>query len=185
MIKIAANKTDQSRQAVEATSDASYANGPDRKSYEGFTFKLFGGMVDWSSRKQATVTTSTTEAELLAMLHAVKQIQWWMHLFNKLKFDPVHEVTLYGDNLQTIRILTSETPKTDTKLKHIDVAQLWLRQEVQAGRINVDYLPTASMVADGLTKLLSPQKQGIFMNQLGLVDIGGQIASQKGGIMNG
>ncbi len=29
--------------------------------------KLFGGMIGWRANKQATVTTSTTEAELLAL----------------------------------------------------------------------------------------------------------------------
>ena len=62
------------KQVFEATADASYANNPDRKSSEGYTFKLFGGMIDWAARKQLTVTTSTTEAKLLSMLHAGKEL---------------------------------------------------------------------------------------------------------------
>jgi PBP1b-binding outer membrane lipoprotein LpoB len=34
----------------------------------------------------------------------------------------------------------------------------------------VDYLPTAKMTADGMTKMLSPQKHKEFIKQLGLVD---------------
>jgi hypothetical protein len=33
---------------------------------QGYVMKLFGGPIDWKSRKQSTVATSTTEAELLA-----------------------------------------------------------------------------------------------------------------------
>jgi hypothetical protein len=34
----------------------------------------------------------------------------------------------------------------------------------------VDYLPTAKMTADGMTKMLSPQKHKEFIKQLDLVD---------------
>ena len=71
--QISTNKQ-ANKQVFEATADASYANNSDRKSSEGYTFKLFGGMIDWASRKQLTVTTSTTEAELLSMLHAGKEL---------------------------------------------------------------------------------------------------------------
>ncbi|KAK1911248.1 hypothetical protein P3342_011850 [Pyrenophora teres f. teres] len=47
-------------------SDASFAdNTVDRKSSQGFILKLFGGAIAWRANKQDTVTTSTTEAELL------------------------------------------------------------------------------------------------------------------------
>ena len=66
------------------SADASFVNNPDRRSGEGYVFKLYGGPIDWVSRKQSTVTTSMTEAELLAMLHAGKQAIWWNNLFKKL-----------------------------------------------------------------------------------------------------
>jgi hypothetical protein len=73
--------------------------------------------------------------------------------------------------MQTIRILTKETPKLQTALKHVDIHQSWLRQEVQAGTIKVDWVPTAQMVADGFTKILPPQRHEEFLRQLNLVDI--------------
>ena len=44
----------------KCTNDASYADATTRKSTEGYLFKLFGGPIDWVSRKQQTVATSTT-----------------------------------------------------------------------------------------------------------------------------
>jgi hypothetical protein len=46
-----------------------------------------------------------------------------------------------------------------------------LRQEVQAGNIKVQWVPTAEMVADGFTKVLPAQKHKEFIKQLNLVDI--------------
>jgi hypothetical protein len=55
----------------EIASDASFAdNSLDRKSSQAFAMKLFGGLIGWRANKQATVTTSTTEAELLALAQA-------------------------------------------------------------------------------------------------------------------
>ena len=68
-------------------------------------------------------------------------------------------------------MLTKETPKLQTALKHVDIHQCWLRQEVQAKRIKVEWVPTGDMVADGFTKKLPAQKHEEFIQQLNLVDI--------------
>ena len=177
--KVSETSISKRKQVFEAITDAFFANSLDRRSAEGYTFKLFGGLIDWAFRKQLTVSTSTIEAELLSMLHAGKELIWWIHLFQKLRFNPDQDVIIYNDNLQTIRILTSEIDKTTTKLRHVDVAQCWLRQMVQTGWIMVDYLPTAKMVVDGLTKLLSLQKHQIFIQQLGLVNMKDLIGQEE------
>ena len=55
-------------------SDAAYGDHFDRKSSEGYICKLYGGPVDWRAAKQKTVSTSTTEAELLALSEARKRL---------------------------------------------------------------------------------------------------------------
>ncbi len=60
-----------------AASDTVFADDPTtRRSTEGFLFQLFGGVIDWQSKKQATVTTSTTEAELLALSYVSAWLLW-------------------------------------------------------------------------------------------------------------
>jgi hypothetical protein len=55
-------------------SDALFTDNSDRKSSEGYIAKLFNSPIDWQARKQKTVTTSTTEAELLAISSASKHM---------------------------------------------------------------------------------------------------------------
>ena len=154
------------------SSDAAYAdNIPSRHSTEGYLFSLFGGPIDWRSTKQRTVTTSSTEAELLAMTHTAKELAWWKRFFNSINFDPGHDLRIYGDNQQAIRILTNSTPQFSTKLRHVDISKNWLRQEVQAKRIQIEWVPTADMPADGFTKILPRQKHENFVRQLGLAEI--------------
>jgi hypothetical protein len=60
----------------QASSDASFADDPDtRRSSQGYVFQLFNGVIDWKASKQRTITTSSTEAELLALSHAAKETQ--------------------------------------------------------------------------------------------------------------
>ena len=80
------------------SADASFMNNLDRQSREGYVFKLYGGPINWAFRKQATVMTSTTEAELLIMLHAGKQAIWWENLFQKLHFNTGYELYIKNDN---------------------------------------------------------------------------------------
>jgi hypothetical protein len=91
-------------------------------------------------------------------------------LFEAIQFNPGHEIAIKCDNKQTIRLVTAQVPHLVTKLKHIDIQHYWLRQEVSK-TIQIEWVPTAEMPADGLTKALPHQKHEIFIKQLGLVDI--------------
>jgi hypothetical protein len=95
----------------------------------------------------------------------------WARLFQTIRFSPGQPLSLRCDNQQTVGLLTKETPQLRTKLRHVDIHHHWLRQEVQNKRIPVEWVPSANMVADGLTKLLPRQKFVEFVRQLGMEDI--------------
>jgi hypothetical protein len=156
-------------------SDAAYADNPDRKSSEGYIFSLFGGPIDWKAGKQKTVTTSTTEAELLALSRAAKEIRWWNRFFTAIGFDIEHQPFIGCDNQQTIGLLTKESPDLKTKLRHVDIHHHWLRQEIRSQRLNVVWEPTKKMIADGLTKMLPKQGHQDFVRMLQLHDISSRI----------
>jgi hypothetical protein len=144
---------------LEIASDASFGNcATTRRSTEGYLFKLFGGPIDWGSTKQKTVTTSTTEAELLALTHAATEALWWNRLFEDIGFRLDHELIINCDNQQTIRLLTKDLPTLVTKLKHVDIRQHWLREQVADNHLIIVWMPTNHMPADGLTKPLPRQK---------------------------
>jgi hypothetical protein len=103
--------------------------------------------------------------------HAAKDLYWWRRLFSQITLHFEHDYVLHCDNQQTIRLMETSTPKLVTKLKHIDIHSHWLRQEVQERKLNIEWLATSEMPADGLTKALTRQKQQEFVRQLRLVDI--------------
>ena len=150
-------------------SDASYGDdSATRKSSEGWIFSLFKGPIDWKATKQKTVTKSTTEAELLALSHAGSELLWWQRFFDNIGLTFDKTPTLQCDNKQTLGIVTKEAKKLQTSLRHVDIHQHWLRQEYQQGTLAVQWIPTSEMVADGLTKLLPPQKHQEFCKLLNL-----------------
>ena len=57
-------------------SNAAFADAVDRKSTSGYIYKLAGGLVLHKLSKQLILTTSTTEAEYVAITHAAKEALW-------------------------------------------------------------------------------------------------------------
>ncbi len=169
--KTSSIKENNDKQIFENTADAFFANDLDRRSAEEYIFKLFDDMIDWVVKKQFIVSTFIIEAKLLSMLHADKKLIWWIHFFQKLKFDSNQKIMIYNDNLQIIRLFISKIFKTETKLRHVDIAQCWLKQSIQSDYFSVNYLSIAKMITNELTKILSSQKHREFINQLRLVDV--------------
>ncbi|RKK11109.1 hypothetical protein BFJ65_g15101 [Fusarium oxysporum f. sp. cepae] len=167
---------------LTVASDASFAdNTLDRKSSQAYTIRLFDGLIGWRASKQNTVTTSTTEAELLALAQAAKESLYVSRLLKELTVqmdDPT--IRIDCDNTQTINLVTAEIATLKTKLRHVDIHNHWLRQEVQGGRIQVKYTKSTDMIADGLTKALPAGKWNRFLYQLGLEDIQGKNSSIAG-----
>jgi hypothetical protein len=155
------------------SSDASFAdNSIDRKSSQAYAMKLFGGLIGWRANKQDTVTTSTTEAELLALSQTAKEALYVSRLIQELSVQlDDQRIRIQCDNRQTIRLVTAETALLQTKLRHVDIHNHWLRQEVSEKRIIVEYTPSKDMLADGFTKALQNNAFRAFIKQLGLVDI--------------
>jgi hypothetical protein len=158
---------------LQIASDALFAdNTLDRKSSQGYAIKLFGGLIAWKANKQDTVTTSTTEAELLALSQVAKEALFVSRLLHELQIElDTRTITIQCDNKQTIRLVTEEISHLQTKLRHVDIHNHWIRQEVTEGRIKMEYVQSADMIADGLTKVLPGSKWEGFLQQLGLVNV--------------
>ncbi|KAI9037493.1 uncharacterized protein KD926_000288 [Aspergillus affinis] len=177
-LEFSAKEEDQ--EVAIIASDAAYGDRPDRRSSAGYLVKLYNGPVEWKSGKQRAVTTSTTEAEFLALSEAAKAVYWWRRVFNTMGFDPQHELTVSCDNQQTVRLVNHEDVEHRSKLRHVDIHRSWLRQEAQRGDLHVKWTPTDQMIADGLTKALSAQQHAKFVKMLNLVNIEDLILAQEG-----
>lgn len=172
---------------LEACSDASFAdNSLDRKSSQAYIPKLFGGVIGWRASKQDTVTTSTTEAELLSLAQAAKEALFVSRLVKELGVELDEDyIQVWCDNQQTIRLVNADIAVLQIKLRHVDKHNHWLRQCASRKQIKVDYKPTRSMLADGLTKALPQASFERFRAELGLEHLGTLLKERKHGEITG
>lgn len=67
--------------------DASWAADPnDRRSVSGIIVKIYGAVTSWSTKKQSTVSLSSTEAECSALADATCEVIWIQKLFEYWEF---------------------------------------------------------------------------------------------------
>ena len=84
-------------------SEADWAADADDRGYtSGYIFKIQGGAVSWSSKRQATVALSTCEAENMVLSAAVQEAAWWQGLLTQ--FGKHVPIKLFCDNKSTICI---------------------------------------------------------------------------------
>lgn len=74
---------------------------------------------------------------------------------------------LLGDNNSSLAIANAD--RNSNRTKHFGIVYHFMRECIDSGDIKVEYVPTADMVADGLTKALEPAKHAAFVNRLGLL----------------
>ena len=71
---------------VVGYSDSDFAGCADsRESTSGYIFLLAGGAVSWKSAKQSLVTTSTMEAEYVAVFELTLHASWLKNFISELK----------------------------------------------------------------------------------------------------
>ena len=74
-------------------------------SVKGFVFKVVGGIIAWSSKKQLTIATSLVEAEYIISANTTKEVIWLRTLLKEMGFLQVTATILFADNQDCI-ILT-------------------------------------------------------------------------------
>ena len=106
---------------------------------------MFGGAVEWKATKQKTITTSTAEVELLALSTMAGYAYWWRRLFEELEMDFSQDgYTIYCNNTTAIKIAKREEDMEHTALRHVDICQQWIVQEVEEGRLQVEWIKRGS-----------------------------------------
>lgn len=138
----------------------------DRKSTSGYVFCLGKGTVAWSSRKQTSVATSSTEAEYIAASHASKEVLWFRQLLKDMNIPRKGPTKINEDNQGCIRLIESD--RCGARTKHIDICHHKIRDLREKKIIDVCYCPTEAMVADLLTKPLAKERFQELVNQLGV-----------------
>ncbi len=133
-----------------------------RRSTGGWTVLYSGGAVAWSSKRQKTVATSTTQAEYNAAASAVSEIIWQKSFLGELGEQVTEPILLACDSDSAIKL--SNNPIHHEQSKHIDIKMHFIRDYLENETIEIVYIPTDYQVADVLTKGV-PQAKLIFCRE--------------------
>jgi hypothetical protein len=113
---------------------------------------LDSGTVSWKSQTSKLVSLSSTEAEIDALVEAVKDCIWMRGLLYELGFPQTRPTVIFQDNKSAIRL--ADIDAIPSRTRHLANRLSFIKQEVERGTVALKYLPSRCMVADVLTKLL-------------------------------
>ena len=161
-------KRNQEASRIVGFADSDWAaDSEDRKSVSGFIFKVFGNTVSWSSKKQATVATSSSEAEYVALGAAATEAIWLNGLLIDLQVEALDPPIIFEDNHGCIGMAKNLETK---RSKHIDVKHHFVRDHIAEGRLKIEAIGTSEQIADLFTKALGSTQFQKLRTSLGLTN---------------
>ena len=136
---------------VQVYVDSSFANGEDAKSIYGFVIFVDNKLVHYRSKTEPYVTTSSTEAEFVALSLTIQEISWILGILEQLGAKAQIAV-IFCDNQGAIKIATNQSSTGRTK--HINIRLQYAKQEILTGRMELRYVQSSDNLADVFTKPL-------------------------------
>jgi hypothetical protein len=137
----------------------------DRKSTSGTCHFLGHSLVSWFSKKQNSVALSTAEAEYVAAGSCCAQSLYIKQQLEDFKIIFDH-IPIRCDNTSAISL--SKNPIQHSRTKHIEIRYHFIRDHVQKGDIELEFVSTDSQWADILTKPLIEERFCTIRREIGM-----------------
>ena len=154
--------------SLQAYLDSDWAACPfSRRFVTSYLIHLGSLPISWKSKKQSTVSKSSSEAEYRAMFQAAAEVTWLVQLLTELGVTQLKLVTLHCDNQSAVHI--GRNPVFHERTKYIDIDCHFTREQVFEGLLQLSYMPIDQQLADVLTKILPSHQQDHLLSKLGVV----------------
>ena len=136
-----------------AFSDTDWAGDPTNKKFTtGMVIFLGLSPISWSSKKQSTVSCSSTEAKYHALASTAAKLAWLCTLFKELKLFLPHIPILWCDNNSALALTSN--PVFHSITKHIEVDYHYVRGCVLRSTLGIKFISGRDNFADIFTKPL-------------------------------
>jgi hypothetical protein len=140
--------------------DASHVQEGDCRSQLGYA--IFMGKksapVYCRSMRAATVSLSSTQAEVEGLVELVKEVLWFQGFLDSVCINYIKPTEVFTDNQPTVSL--SGEGNHLKRSKHYVVKTSFIREQVELGVVVVKHIPGINNVADLLTKPLSGRLLG-------------------------
>ena len=114
------------------------------------------GTIFAQSRKQRLVSKSSFEAELISLSDGSSQVLWSREFLAAQGY-VTPPAKVYQDNKSTI-ISAEKGRSTSDRTRHVNIRYYWVKDRIDNKEMLLEYLPTADMTADILTKPLQGEQ---------------------------
>jgi hypothetical protein len=136
---------------LHAYCDATWASDSfDRCSLSAYCVFLGGSLIAWKTKKQTSVSRSSTEAELRAMALVTAEVTWLRWFLVDFGVSVSIPTPLLTNS--TCAISIARDPVKHELTKHIGVHAYYTRAQVQDDVIDLRYVPSELQLADFFTK---------------------------------
>jgi len=139
----------------------------DRKSTSGTCHLLGSSLISWHSKKQACVALSTTEAEYVSAGSCCAQSLWIKQQLSDFGLN-LSKIPLLCDNTSAINL--TKNPVQHSRTKHIEIRHHFIRDHVNNGDCEIQFVSTENQLADLFTKPLNKERFNFLRNELGIID---------------
>jgi hypothetical protein len=134
------------------------------RSTSGWVIVWKGTVMQTSTKTQATPAQSSAEAEVVAANEAAKEAVWLLNILEELE-ERKHKIVLFCDASAAVSFMKR---KGVGRIKHLALRELWIQEQVEAGKIQVEKVATSENIADMFTKPLPEQSFRMFAWKLGV-----------------
>jgi hypothetical protein len=139
----------------------------ERKSTSGGAFFLGESLVALISKKQGSISLSTTKAEYIVVATCCTQILWMIQTLADLKVTYTDPIPLHCDNTSAISL--SKNPVLHSKSKHIPIKYHFLREQVTNKIVQLNCIPSTKQIVDMFTKSLVATPFRYLLQKLGVI----------------
>lgn len=147
--------------------DADWAGDTvNRRSTSGYVIRFFGNCIYWKTKKQSSVTKSSTSAEYVALSEAVSEIKFVKNLLNDFGIKIEKPIKIYEDNSGTI--LIAKFGNLTKRSKYIEIHYHFVNECYERREIDIVKVDTDENLADIFTKALGRLKFEKFRSLLNL-----------------
>ncbi|RVW69254.1 Copia protein [Vitis vinifera] len=154
---------------VACYTDVDWAgNVDDRKNTSGGCFYIGNCLVAWMSKKQNSVSLSTTEAKYIVAGSCCYQLLWIKQMLRDYRIDQ-GTMVVFCDSTSAINI--SKNPVLHSRTKHIDIRHHFIRDLVEDKVVSLEYVPTEGQIANILTKPLDVSRFESLKKSIGLCTV--------------
>jgi hypothetical protein len=127
-----------------------------RRSRTGFLIFCNMALIDWISKKQATIETSVFGAEFVATKHGIEKLRGLRYKLRMMGIPLVGPSYIYGDNKS--QVTNSTRPELTLKKKCNSICYHAVQESVAMGESLITHIRTENNYSELMTKTTSGAK---------------------------